>query len=383
MKNEARHLHLHLVSDATGETLITVARAASAQYPSVTVVEHLHAMTRAPKQVERILADIEREPRIVLFTLVDRPIADPLEAGCREIAVPCFSVLGPVLQLFQSHLGASSEGRAGAQHALDGEHFRRIEALTFAMMHDDGQLPEDLDLAEVVILGVSRTRRRRPASISPIEASARPISRSFPACPCRRSSPRRSVLIVGLIATPDRIVQMRENRLLAFSQVPGGDVYVDRAAVANEVAATRKICARNGWPVIDVTRRSIEETATAILGAAPRRTKPHPRGSRTMIVLASSSRARQTLLTHAGIRFEAVSLGGRAALSICWPPAALGDLAIALADAKALAVLPLRPDDLVIGSIRCSTSTASISPSRATAPPPPSKSAGSRAEPIG
>ena len=266
MKNEARHLHLHLVSDATGETLLTVARAASAQYPSVTVVEHLHAMTRAPKQVERIVADIEREPGIVLFTLVDRTIADPLEAGCREIAVPCFSVLGPVLQLFQSYLGASSEGRAGAQHALDGDYFRRIEALTFAMMHDDGQLPEELDMAEIVILGVSRTSKT-PTSIYLANRGVRtaniPIVPGLP-LPVQLAEAKRP-LIVGLIATPDRIVQMRENRLLAFSSVGSDDPYVDRAAVANEVASTRKICARNGWPVIDVTRRSIEETATAIL----------------------------------------------------------------------------------------------------------------------
>jgi len=266
VKNEARHLHLHLVSDATGETLLTVARAASAQYPSVAVVEHLHAMTRAPKQVERILADIEREPGIVLFTLVDRTIADPLEAGCREIAVPCFSVLGPVLQLFQSYLGASSEGRAGAQHALDGDYFRRIEALTFAMMHDDGQLPEELDMAEIVILGVSRTSKT-PTSIYLANRGVRtaniPIVPGLP-LPVQLAEAKRP-LIVGLVATPDRIVQMRENRLLAFSSVSGDDPYVDRAAVANEVASTRKICARNGWPVIDVTRRSIEETATAIL----------------------------------------------------------------------------------------------------------------------
>ena len=266
MKNEARHLHLHLVSDATGETLLTVGRAASAQYPSVAVVEHLHAMTRTPKQVERILADIEREPGIVLFTLVDRTIADPLEEGCREIAVPCFSVLGPVLQLFQSYLGASSEGRAGAQHALDGDYFRRIEAMTFAMMHDDGQLPEELDLAEVVILGVSRTSKT-PTSIylanRGIRAANIPIVPGVP-LPHQLAEAKRP-LIVALIATPDRIVQMRENRLLAFNAVPGGDAYVDRAAVASEIAATRKICARHGWPVIDVTRRSIEETATAIL----------------------------------------------------------------------------------------------------------------------
>jgi regulator of PEP synthase PpsR (kinase-PPPase family) len=266
VKNETRHLHLHLVSDATGETLITVARAAYAQYPSVTVVEHLHAMTRAPRQVERILAAIEREPGIVLFTLVDRTIADPLEAGCRAIAVPCFSVLDPVLQVFQSYLGASSEGRAGAQHALDGDYFRRIEALTFAMMHDDGQLPDELDLAEIVIIGVSRTSKT-PTSIYLANRGVRtaniPIVPGV-ALPAQLET-ARGPLIVGLVATPDRIVQMRENRVLALTSFSGDDPYIDRAAVANEIAATRKICARHGWPVIDVSRRSIEETATAIL----------------------------------------------------------------------------------------------------------------------
>ncbi len=266
MKSEPRHLHLHLVSDATGETLLTVARAASAQYPSVSVIEHLHAMTRSPKQVERILADIEREPGIVLFTLVDRSLADPLESGCRLIAVPCFSVLDPVLQVFQSYLGASSEGRAGAQHALDGDYFRRIEALTFAMMHDDGQLTEELDLAEIVIIGVSRTSKT-PTSIYLANRGVRtaniPIVPGVPLPPELETVTRP--LIVGLVATPDRIVQMRENRVLAFSALGSDDPYVDRAAVAAEIASTRKICARKGWPVIDVTRRSIEETATAIL----------------------------------------------------------------------------------------------------------------------
>lgn len=266
VKNESRHLHLHLVSDATGETLLTVARAAAAQYPAVTVVEHMHALTRSPKQVERILREIEQEPGIVLFTLIDRALADALEVGCRQIALPCFSVLDPVLQVFQSYLGASREGRAGAQHALDGDYFRRIEALTFAMMHDDGQLLEELDLADIIIIGVSRTSKT-PTSIYLANRGVRcaniPI---VPGIPLPAEIERvKGPLIVALVATPDRIVQMRENRVLALSSFATDDSYVDRAAVAAEIAATRRICARNGWPVIDVTRRSIEETATAIL----------------------------------------------------------------------------------------------------------------------
>ncbi|MBN9024796.1 pyruvate, water dikinase regulatory protein [Kaistia sp. MMO-174] len=266
MKNELRHLHLHLISDATGETLLTVGRAASAQYPGVEVIEHMHSMVRAPKQIERLVSEIGQEPGIVLFTLVDRSMASMLEQGCRDIGVPCFSVLDPVLQVFQSYLGASIQGRVGAQHSLDGDYFRRIEALTFTMMHDDGQLPEDLDLAEIVIIGVSRTSKT-PTSIYLANRGVRtaniPIVPGI-GLPAELEAATRP-LIVGLVATPDRIVQMRENRLLTNSGFGDDDPYVDRAAVANEIASTRKICARKGWPVIDVTRRSIEETAAAIL----------------------------------------------------------------------------------------------------------------------
>jgi regulator of PEP synthase PpsR (kinase-PPPase family) len=274
VKNEARHLHLHLISDATGETLLTVGRAASAQYPGVSVIEHMHSMVRAPKQIDRLLLEIEQEPGIILYTLVDRVMAAMLEEGCRDIGVPCFSVLDPVLQVFQSYLGASSQGRVGAQHSLDGDYFRRIEALTFTMMHDDGQLPEDLDLAEIVILGVSRTSKT-PTSIYLANRGVRtaniPIVPGI-GLPVELEAARKP-LIVGLVATPDRIVQMRENRVLSNAAFGGeDDPYVDRAAVANEIATTRKICARNGWPVIDVTRRSIEETAAAILALRNRQT---------------------------------------------------------------------------------------------------------------
>lgn len=193
-------------------------------------------------------------------------MATMLEQGCRDIGVPCFSVLDPVLQVFQSYLGSPSQGRVGAQHSLDGDYFRRIEALTFTMMHDDGQLPEDLDLAEIVIIGVSRTSKT-PTSIYLANRGVRtaniPIVPGI-GLPVELESATRP-LIVALVATPDRIVQMRENRVLSNSSFGEDDPYVDRAAVANEIAATRKICARNGWPVIDVTRRSIEETAAAIL----------------------------------------------------------------------------------------------------------------------
>jgi regulator of PEP synthase PpsR (kinase-PPPase family) len=267
VKNESRHLHLHLVSDATGETLLTVGRAASAQYPGVAVIEHMHAMMRAPKQIDRLLIEIEQQPGIVLYTLVDRVMAMMLEQGCRDIGVPCLSVLDPVLQVFQSYLGASSQGRIGAQHSLDGDYFRRIEALTFTMMHDDGQIPDDLDLAEIVIIGVSRTSKT-PTSIYLANRGVKTVN--IPIVPGiglpAALEAARKPLIVGLVATPDRIVQMRENRVLSNAAFGSeDDPYVDRAAVASEIAATRKICARKGWPVIDVTRRSIEETAAAIL----------------------------------------------------------------------------------------------------------------------
>jgi regulator of PEP synthase PpsR (kinase-PPPase family) len=259
------YFHLHLVSDSTGETLIAASRAAAAQYQGVASIEHVYPLVRTPSQLDRIIVEIENAPGIVLFTLVDPDLSQRLEASCEASGSPCLSVLGPILTLFKSYLGQSSTPRAGAQHMLNADYFKRIDALNFTMMNDDGQLPENLEHADIVLLGVSRTSKT-PTSIYLANRGYKtanvPVVPYVP-LPCGLESLRRP-LIVGLIASAERIVQIRQNRLLSLNAHSQTE-YVDRVAVAEEIAASRRLFAEKGWPTIDVTRRSIEETAAAIL----------------------------------------------------------------------------------------------------------------------
>ena len=259
------YFHLHLVSDSTGETLIAASRAAAAQYQGVASIEHVYPLVRTRAQLERVVAEIENAPGIVLFTLVDPDLSRRLETACDESGSPCLSVLGPVLTLFQSYLGQSSTPRAGAQHMLNPEYFKRIDALNFTMMCDDGQLPETLESADIVLLGVSRTSKT-PTSIYLANRGYRtaniPLVPGVP--PPAALDHLRRPLIVGLVASPDRIVQIRQNRLLALQANPETE-YVDRIAVAHEVNDSRRMFGERNWPIIDVSRRSIEETAAAIL----------------------------------------------------------------------------------------------------------------------
>jgi regulator of PEP synthase PpsR (kinase-PPPase family) len=261
-----RYFHLHLVSDATGETLIAVGRAAAAQYKYTHAIEHVHSLVRTQAMVEQALAEIEQSPGIVLYTLIDAELAGFLETGCRDLGIPCVSVLGPVLTAFQSYLGTRSAGRIGAQHVLDADYFRRIDALNYSLAHDDGQNFDGIEEADVVLVGVSRTSKT-PTAIylanRGIKAANFPLVHNA-AIPAALTGARHP-LIVGLIASPDRIVQIRQHRVLTMKSDELTGSYVDRATVTEEIAWSRKLCARQGWPVIDVTRRSIEETAAAIL----------------------------------------------------------------------------------------------------------------------
>jgi len=260
------YFHLHLVSDSTGETLITVARAVAAQYANVTPVEHVYPLVRSQKQLDRVLAEIEEAPGIVLFTLLEKDLVSRLEAKCRDINVPSLSIIGPVMQLFEAYLGAATTGRVGAQHVLNAEYFKRIDALNYTMIHDDGQHVEGLEEADVVLVGVSRTSKT-PTSIYLANRGVK--TANVPLVPGVQLSPGierlKHPLIVGLYASPERVVQIRQNRLLSLKAHRDDDKYIDREAVAEEIAASRRLCGRHNWPLIDVTRRSIEETAAAIL----------------------------------------------------------------------------------------------------------------------
>ena len=259
------YFHLHLVSDSTGETLIAASRAASAQYQGVASIEHVYPLVRTSAQLDRVITEIENAPGIVLFTLVDTDLSRRLEESCTASGSPCLSVLGPILTLFKSYLGQNSTPRAGAQHMLNADYFKRIDALNFTMISDDGQLPENLEHADIILVGVSRTSKT-PTSIYLANRGYKTANVPLvPHVPLPSALAYvRHPLIVGLVASADRIVQIRQNRLLSLN-ADGQTQYVDRAAVAEEIAASRRLFAEHGWQTIDVSRRSIEETAAAVL----------------------------------------------------------------------------------------------------------------------
>lgn len=258
--------HLHLISDATGETLLAAGRAASAQYKDARAIEHIYPLIRTEKQLAKVMDEIDAEPGIVLYTVVDQALARLIDEKCAAMGLPCVSVLEPVLLVFQSYLGAPAGRRVGAQHVLDAEYFRRIDALNFTMEHDDGQLPYDIEQADVILIGISRTSKT-PTSIylanRGIKTANVPIVLGVPLPP--QLATAKHPLIVGLIATAERISQVRQNRVLGATPGYDSQTYVDRATIAEELSYARQLCTRHNWPMIDVSRRSIEETAAAIV----------------------------------------------------------------------------------------------------------------------
>lgn len=265
MTIQQRTFHLHMISDATGETLVTLAKAVRVQYAQVRAIEHLHPLVRSRRELDRVLKDVEAAPGIVLYTLFNRELADALEQSCKRMNIPCVAPLKHVLQVFESYLGMASTPTVGGQHVLDADYFRRIEALNFSMVHDDGHLPDNLNDADIILLGISRTSKT-PTSIylanRGFKTANVPLVPGMPLPPQIEQKTR--AFVVALVASPERIAQVRQNRVI--EQAHGHlEEYVDRDAIAAEIAQTRQLCARHGWPIIDVTRRSIEETAAAII----------------------------------------------------------------------------------------------------------------------
>ena len=261
-----RTFHLHMISDSTGETL-TVDRQGGPR--AICAGEGDRASPslwcEAVRELERVLKDVEAAPGIVLYTLFNRELAEELEKSCKRLNVPCVPALQPILKVFESYLGTPSTPTVGGQHVLDADYFRRIEALNFTMLHDDGHLPANLNDADIILLGISRTSKT-PTSIylanRGFKTANVPLVAGVP-LPPQLEVPTRA-FVVALVASAERISQVRQNRVIEQSHSHLED-YVDRDAIAAEIAQTRQLCARHGWPIIDVTRRSIEETAAAII----------------------------------------------------------------------------------------------------------------------
>jgi [pyruvate, water dikinase]-phosphate phosphotransferase / [pyruvate, water dikinase] kinase len=258
-------LHLHLLSDSTGETLEVIAKACLAQFDDVDAMRHLWPMVRSEGHLDRVLDDIERRPGLVLYTLVNSNIRRELEQKCRRRNINAVSALDPVVDALSAVLGQEAKARPGRQHALDAAYFARVDAIQFTIAHDDGVGHDNWEEADIVLAGVSRTSKT-PTSIYLANRGFKVAN--IPLVPTAPPPPNLFTLqhpmVVGLTANPDRLIQIRRNRLLSLNQAPE-TVYVDLEAVNAELAYARRLFADNGWPVIDVTRRSIEETAAAIV----------------------------------------------------------------------------------------------------------------------
>lgn len=258
-------LHLHLLSDSTGETLENIAKAALAQYDDVETIRHFWPMVRSEAHLERILQEIAHNPGLVLFTLVSGEMRRALETRCRALGLPAVAPLDPVNDALSNLLGQQAKARPGRQHVLDAAYFARVDAIQFTIAHDDGIGWENWEEADIVLAGVSRTSKT-PTSIYLANRGYKtaniPIVPESP--PPAKLFELEHPIVVGLTTSADRLIQVRRNRLLSLNQSPETS-YVDQEAVTREVAFARRMFADNGWPVIDVTRRSIEETAAAIV----------------------------------------------------------------------------------------------------------------------
>lgn len=265
-------LHLHLLSDSTGETLEMLAKAALAQFEGADVVRHFWPMARSLQHLDRIMAEIALNPGLVFFTLANTEIRDKLEERCRALGLPVVPVLDAAVLALEAALGQHPKARPGRQHAMDEAYFARVDAIHYTIAHDDGVAWEDWEEADIVLAGVSRTSKT-PTSIYLANRGYKvaniPIVVESPPPPALYGL--KHPLVVGLTTAPERLIQVRRNRLLSLNQAPE-TAYVDEERVAKEVQYARRMFADNAWPVIDVTRRSIEEAAAAIINLYNERT---------------------------------------------------------------------------------------------------------------
>ena len=269
-------LHLHLLSDSTGETLEAIVKAGIAQFDGVETIKHFWPMVRSEGHLRRVMAEIIQRPGLIIYTLVNSDVRRTLEERCRLAGLPHVAALDPVTEALQRLLGQEAKAKPGRQHALDAAYFARVDAIHYTIAHDDGLMPEDWEEADVVLAGVSRSSKT-PTAIylanRGYKVANMPLVVESP--PPGELFALEKPLVVGLTTSPDRLIQIRRNRLLSLNQAPETS-YVDADAVAREVAFARRMFADRGWPVIDVTRRSIEETAAAIINLLGERSGAGP-----------------------------------------------------------------------------------------------------------
>lgn len=265
-------MNLHLVSDATGETLNAITRATTAQFEHVQIAYHRWSLIRTRFQLHRVLEGIEADPGPVLSTLVDRALRGDLEVTCQRLNVPLVSVLDPVMNLLQDYIGEQAGARPGRQYVLNADYFQRIDAMHYVLSHDDGQARAGLLEADVVLVGVSRSSKTPTCfylANRGVKAANVPLVPGLPEPDGLHELP---VPVIGLTLEPRALIEIRKHRLRLIASQDNAALirqdssdYVDEEAVKSELLWARRLCNRHGWPVIDVTRRSIEETAATVL----------------------------------------------------------------------------------------------------------------------
>jgi hypothetical protein len=263
-----RNIALHMVSDSTGETLGSIARATLARFDEPHVIKHSWSLIRSRFQLDRVLGGISSEPGPVLFTIADRSLRHALEEHCAKVGVPCMSVLDPVMDLLQAAIGARALDKRAAQHGFDKDYFRRLDAINYVFAHDDGQGVAGIRDADVCLVGVSRSSKTPTCfylANRGVKAANVPIVPNVPLPPELADA---HCPVVGLYIDAHALIEIRRHRL----KVIGADKirhdvenYVDHEAVKKEIQSARRLCTENRWPVIDVTRRSIEETAATVM----------------------------------------------------------------------------------------------------------------------
>lgn len=260
-----KKFHLHLVSDSTGETVSSVARAALAQFEHIEAEEHIWPLVRSKGQLEKIIAALDQYPGVVMFTLVDSDMREALRQAAAKHGVPCIPILGHVIRELSNYLGEEATGHSGAQYEMSEDYFARIDAINYALEHDDGQATWELENADVVIVGPSRTSK----SPTCVYLAYRGLkAANVPYVPGvdlpENITKLKQPLVVGLTISDDRLIEIRTSRLNAMSQDTNTD-YVNEDRVKDEIETSKKLFRQQSWPVIDVTRRSVEETATLII----------------------------------------------------------------------------------------------------------------------
>tara|TARA_A200000113_G_scaffold21172_1_gene18294 strand:- start:156 stop:983 length:828 start_codon:yes stop_codon:yes gene_type:complete len=257
--------NIHLVSDSTGETLSTIAKAVLVQYKNLDFQQHMHSLVRNKRQIESVYEEIKERPGVVLCTLYDFELKKTLQTLCDELSIPLIDPLDSIHQSLTSVYGIKGSPIIGGQHQLNTEYFERIDAMNYTLAHDDGIISGDLNAADVILVGVSRTSKT-PTSIylanRGIKTANIPFVNNIPLP--HELTVVKHPLIVGLVATPERIIQIRKNRLMALNAKDDSS-YVDKRLVSEEIVKAKKLFESSNWPVIDVTRKSIEETAAEVM----------------------------------------------------------------------------------------------------------------------